>query len=151
MNLAIEEAKKAAEIGEVPIGAVIVYKEEVIAKAYNLRETTQNATTHAELIAIQEACKTLDSWRLEETTLYVTLEPCPMCAGAILQSRIPRVVYGARDMKAGCVDSLYHLLTDSRFNHMCEVTEGVLAEECGSLLSQFFRDLREKKKNQKRK
>lgn len=151
MNLAIEEAKKAAEIGEVPIGAVIVYKDEVIAKAYNLRETTQNATTHAELIAIQEACKTLDSWRLEETTLYVTLEPCPMCAGAILQSRIPRVVYGARDMKAGCVDSLYHLLTDSRFNHMCEVTEGVLAEECGSLLSQFFRDLREKKKNQKRK
>ena len=151
MNLAIEEAKKAAEIGEVPIGAVIVYKDEVIAKAHNLRETTQNATTHAELIAIQEACKTIGSWRLEETTLYVTLEPCPMCAGAILQSRIPRVVYGARDMKAGCVDSLYHLLTDSRFNHMCEVTEGVLAKECGSLLSQFFRDLREKKKNQKRK
>lgn len=151
MNLAIEEAKKAAEIGEVPIGAVIVYQGEVIAKAYNLRETTQNATTHAELIAIQEACKTIGSWRLEETTLYVTLEPCPMCAGAILQSRIPRVVYGARDMKAGCVDSLYRLLNDSRFNHMCEVTEGVLAEECGSLLSQFFRDLREKKKNQKRK
>ncbi|MEI4771964.1 tRNA adenosine(34) deaminase TadA [Psychrobacillus sp. FJAT-51614] len=150
MNLAIAEAKKAAEIGEVPIGAVIVYKEEVIAQAFNLRETTQNATTHAELLAIQEACKKIGSWRLEETTLYVTLEPCPMCAGAILQSRIPRVVYGARDAKAGCVDSLYHLLNDNRFNHMCEVTEGILAEECGALLTQFFRDLREKKKNQKR-
>lgn len=150
MNLAIAEAKKAAEIGEVPIGAVIVYKEEVIAQAFNLRETTQNATTHAELLAIQEACKKIGSWRLEETTLYVTLEPCPMCAGAILQSRIPRVVYGARDAKAGCVDSLYHLLKDSRFNHMCEVTEGVLAEECGAMLTHFFRNLREQKKNQKR-
>lgn len=150
MNLAIAEAKKAAEIGEVPIGAVIVYKEEVIAQAFNLRETTQNATTHAELLAIQEACKKIGSWRLEETTIYVTLEPCPMCAGAILQSRIPRVVYGARDAKAGCVDSLYHLLKDNRFNHMCEVTEGVLAEECGAMLTHFFRNLREQKKNQKR-
>lgn len=150
MELAIEEAKKAAAIGEVPIGAVIVYKDEVIAKSYNLRETTQNATTHAELLAIQEACRKIGSWRLEETTLYVTLEPCPMCAGAILQSRIPRVVYGARDAKAGCVDSLYHLLNDNRFNHMCEVTEGVLAETCGNLLTQFFRDLRAQKKNQKR-
>lgn len=150
MNLAIAEAKKAAEIGEVPIGAVIVYKEEVIAQAFNLRETTQNATTHAELLAIQDACKKIGSWRLEETTLYVTLEPCPMCAGAILQSRIPRVVYGARDAKAGCVDSLYHLLKDNRFNHMCEVTEGVLAEECGAMLTHFFRNLREQKKNQKR-
>ncbi|MEK4484006.1 tRNA adenosine(34) deaminase TadA [Psychrobacillus sp. FSL H8-0484] len=150
MNLAIEEAKKAAAIGEVPIGAIIVYKDEVIAKAFNLRETTQNATTHAELLAIQEACAKIGSWRLEETTLYVTLEPCPMCAGAILQSRIPRVVYGARDAKAGCVDSLYHLLNDSRFNHICEVTEGVLSETCGSLLTHFFRDLRAQKKNQKR-
>ena len=150
MNLAIEEAKKAAAIGEVPIGAIIVHKNEVIATAYNLRETTQNATTHAELLAIQEACAKIGSWRLEETTLYVTLEPCPMCAGAILQSRIPRVVYGARDMKAGCVDSLYMLLNDTRFNHVCEVTEGVLAETCGNLLSTFFRELRLKKKNQKR-
>ena len=150
MNLAIEEAKKAAAIGEVPIGAIIVHKNEVIANAYNLRETTQNATTHAELLAIQEACAKIGSWRLEETTLYVTLEPCPMCAGAILQSRIPRVVYGARDMKAGCVDSLYSLLNDTRFNHVCEVTEGVLAETCGNLLTTFFRELRLKKKNQKR-
>lgn len=150
MNLAIEEAKKAAAIGEVPIGAIIVHKNEVIGSAYNLRETTQNATTHAELLAIQEACAKIGSWRLEETTLYVTLEPCPMCAGAILQSRIPRVVYGARDMKAGCVDSLYTLLNDTRFNHVCEVTEGVLAETCGNLLTTFFRELRLKKKNQKR-
>lgn len=150
MNLAIEEAKKAAAIGEVPIGAIVVYKDEVIARGFNLRETTQNATTHAELLAIQEACSKIGSWRLEETTLYVTLEPCPMCAGAILQSRIPRVVYGARDMKAGCVDSLYTLLNDKRFNHVCEVTEGILAETCGNLLTTFFRELREKKKNQKR-
>ncbi|MEK4520059.1 tRNA adenosine(34) deaminase TadA [Psychrobacillus sp. FSL W7-1457] len=150
MNLAIEEAKKAAAIGEVPIGAIIVHKNEVIGSAYNLRETTQNATTHAELLAIQEACAKIGSWRLEETTLYVTLEPCPMCAGAILQSRIPRVVYGARDMKAGCVASLYTLLNDTRFNHVCEVTEGVLAETCGNLLTTFFRELRLKKKNQKR-
>lgn len=149
MNLAIEEAKKAAAIGEVPIGAIIVYKNEVIARGYNLRETTQNATTHAELLAIQQACTEIGSWRLEETTLYVTLEPCPMCAGAILQSRIPRVVYGARDIKAGCVDSLYRLLKDNRFNHVCEVTEGVLAETCGNLLTTFFRSLRMKKKNQK--
>lgn len=150
MSEALLEAEKAATLGEVPIGAIITYKDEIIARAHNLRETTQNATTHAELLAIQEACEKVGSWRLENTTLYVTLEPCPMCAGAILQSRIPRVVYGARDMKAGCVDSLYRLLNDSRFNHECEVTEGVLSEECGNILTQFFKQLRERKKNQKR-
>src|SRR5690606_9892389 len=98
----------------------------------------------------QQACEVIGSWRLEETTLYVTLEPCPMCAGAILQSRVPRVVYGARDIKAGCVDSLYHLLNDARFNHECDVTEGVLAEETGALLTDFFRELRARKKEQKR-
>ena len=149
MQLALEEAKKAGNLGEVPIGAIIVHEGEVIASASNLRETTQNAVTHAELMAIQQACEKVGSWRLEETTLYVTLEPCPMCAGAILQSRIPRVVYGARDMKAGCVDSLYRLLNDSRFNHECEVTEGVLAEECGQILTDFFRALRERKKAEK--
>jgi tRNA(adenine34) deaminase len=127
-----------------------VYQDEIIARAHNLRETTQNATTHAELLVIQQACAKIGSWRLEEMTLYVTLEPCPMCAGAILQSRIPRVVYGARDMKAGCVDSLYRLLNDARFNHECEVTEGILAEDCGGILTQFFRNLREQKKNRKR-
>ncbi|WP_337983051.1 tRNA adenosine(34) deaminase TadA [Lysinibacillus sp. C5.1] len=150
MNQALVEAKKAALLGEVPIGAVLVYEGEIIARAHNLRETTQNATTHAELMVIQEACKKLGSWRLEQTTLYVTLEPCPMCAGAILQSRVPRVVYGARDIKAGCVDSLYHLLNDARFNHDCDVTEGILAEECGQILTDFFRALRERKKAEKK-
>ena len=149
MQLALEEAQKAAVLGEVPIGAVIVYKGAIIARAHNLRETTQNATTHAELMVIQEACAKIGSWRLEKTTLYVTLEPCPMCAGAILQSRVPRVVYGARDMKAGCVDSLYRLLNDARFNHECEVIEGILAEECGQILTNFFRALRERKKAEK--
>ena len=150
MQMAIEEANKAGAKGEVPIGAIIVHNGGVIARAHNLRETTQNAVTHAELMAIQQACETLGSWRLENTILYVTLEPCPMCAGAILQSRIPRVVYGARDPKAGCVDSLYRLLNDERFNHECEVKENVLADECGGLLTQFFRNLREqKKKNRK--
>lgn len=150
MHLALEEAKKAGNLGEVPIGAIIIHKGEVIASASNLRETTQNAVTHAELMAIQQACEKIGSWRLEETTLYVTLEPCPMCAGAILQSRIPRIVYGARDMKAGCVDSLYRLLNDPRFNHECEITEGVLAEECGQILTDFFRALRERKKAEKK-
>ena len=149
MQQALAEAQKAAALGEVPIGAVIVYNDEIIARAHNLRETTQNALTHAESMAIQEACKKIGSWRLEETTLYVTLEPCPMCAGAILQSRVPRVVYGARDIKAGCVDSLYRLLNDPRFNHECVVTEGVLADECGQILTDFFRALRERKKQEK--
>ncbi|MHC8514875.1 tRNA adenosine(34) deaminase TadA [Sporosarcina sp. ITBMC105] len=150
MQLAIEEAQKAEALGEVPIGAVIVKDGVVIARSHNLRENSQNAVTHAELMAIQDACATVGSWRLEETTLYVTLEPCPMCAGAILQSRIPRVVYGARDPKGGCVDSFYRLLNDPRLNHVCEVTEGVLAEQCGDMLTQFFRALRDKKKAQKK-
>jgi len=149
MQEAIEEAKKAQALGEVPIGAVIVYKDEIIGRAHNLRETSQNAVTHAELMAIQQACEAIGSWRLEETTLYVTLEPCPMCAGAILQSRVPRVVYGARDLKAGCVDSLYRLLNDARFNHECDVTEGISADECGELLTNFFRAIRERKKAEK--
>ncbi|ARD48407.1 tRNA adenosine(34) deaminase TadA [Sporosarcina sp. P33] len=150
MRLAIEEAEKAAALAEVPIGAVIVHNGEVIAAAHNLRETTQNAVTHAELSAIQIACEKIGSWRLEDTVLYVTLEPCPMCAGAILQSRIPRVVYGARDPKGGCVRTFYQLLNDPRFNHECEVTEGVLGEECGQLLTRFFRLLRDKRKAEKK-
>jgi tRNA(adenine34) deaminase len=150
MQMAVDEAMKAQALGEVPIGAIIVHDDKVIARAHNLRETTQNAVTHAELSAIQDACNVLGSWRLEETTLYVTLEPCPMCAGAILQSRIPRVVYGARDSKGGCVDSLYRLLNDPRFNHECEVTEGVLGNECGEMLTSFFKDIRERKKKAKK-
>lgn len=149
MNEALIEAQKAFDLGEVPIGAVIVYQGDIIGRAHNLRETSQNATTHAELMAIQQACETIGSWRLEETTLYVTLEPCPMCAGAILQSRVPTVVYGARDIKAGCVDSLYRLLNDARFNHECDVIEGVMAEACGDILTQFFRELRARKKAEK--
>ena len=150
MRLALEEAQKAEALGEVPIGAVLVYEDQIIARAHNSRELTQNATNHAELLVIQEACKKIGSWRLEKTTLYVTLEPCPMCAGAILQSRVPRVVYGARDLKAGCVDSLYRLLNDARFNHECDVTEGILSQECGQILTNFFRALRERKKQEKK-
>lgn len=146
MKMAIEEALKAEELGEVPIGAIIVYKDEVIARGYNIRETKQTALGHAEITAIEEACKVIDSWRLEETTLYVTLEPCPMCAGAIIQSRIPRVVFGARDPKAGCGGSIYNLLQEDQFNHRCDVTIGILEEECSSLLTNFFRALRLRKK-----
>ena len=146
MKMAIEEALKAEELGEVPIGAIIVYKDEVIARGYNLRETKQTALGHAEVMAIEEACKVIDSWRLEETTLYVTLEPCPMCAGAIIQSRIPRVVYGAKDPKAGCGGSIYNLLQEEQFNHRCDVEIGILEEECSNLLTNFFRALRLRKK-----
>src|SRR5699024_9613051 len=140
-------AKKAREMDEVPIGAIIVHQDELIAAGYNIRETTQSALCHAELIAIKEANEKLGSWRLEDCTLYVTLQPCPMCAGAIVQSRIERVVYGARDPKAGCAGTLMNLLNDNRFNHQTEVTKGVLETECSSLLTDFFRDLRKRKKN----
>lgn len=146
MEFAIEEAKKARSIDEVPIGAIIVLDGKIIAKASNRRETEQNATAHAEIIAIQDACRKLGTWRLENAELYVTLEPCPMCSGAIILSRIKKVVYGASDPKAGCAGTLMNLLADSRFNHQSEVVSGILAEECGELLSQFFRELRRKKK-----
>ncbi|EEM44012.1 Uncharacterized deaminase yaaJ [Bacillus thuringiensis serovar sotto str. T04001] len=146
MQLAIEEAKKAEEMQEVPIGAVIVLDGEVISVAHNLRETEQRSIAHAELLAIDEACKKLGTWRLEDATLYVTLEPCPMCAGGIVLSRVKRVVYGASDPKGGCAGTLMNLLTDERFNHQCEVVTGVLEEECGTLLTNFFRELRKKRK-----
>lgn len=151
MKLAIEEAKKAEKIGEVPIGAVIVWNDQVISTAHNLRETTQDAVTHAEILAIQQACQKLGTWRLEEAELYVTLEPCPMCSGAIILSRIKRVVYGAKDPKAGCAGTLMNLLTDERFNHQAEVVSGVLEEECGLLMTSFFRKLRERKKKERQK
>ncbi|MCE5037329.1 nucleoside deaminase [Staphylococcus haemolyticus] len=145
MKLAIEEAKKAQKLGEVPIGAIIVKNNEVIASAHNLRETAQLPTAHAEHIAIERASKVVGSWRLEECKLYVTLEPCVMCAGAIVMSRIPKVVYGATDLKGGCSGSLMNLLEESRFNHRAEVVKGVLEQECGDLLRNFFRELRLKK------
>ncbi|PTK65227.1 tRNA adenosine(34) deaminase TadA [Staphylococcus borealis] len=145
MKLAIEEAKKALNIGEVPIGAIIVKNDEVIARSHNLRETAQLPTAHAEHIAIERASNTIGSWRLEGCTLYVTLEPCVMCAGAIVMSRIPKVVYGASDPKGGCGGSLMNLLVESHFNHRAEVVSGVCEQECGDLLRNFFRELRLKK------
>lgn len=149
MKMAIEEAKKAREIQEVPIGAVIVIDDKVISRAHNLRETEQRSIAHAELLAIDQACQKLGTWRLEDATLYVTLEPCPMCAGAIMLSRVKRVVYGAKDPKGGCAGTLMNLLEEERFNHQSEVVGGVLEEECGSMLSDFFRELRRKKKEKK--
>lgn len=144
MQAAINEAIKAREIDEVPIGAVIVLNGEIIAKGYNLRETSQQTLSHAELTAIEAANKKVGSWRLEDCTLYVTLEPCPMCAGAIVQSRMKRVVYGAPDPKAGCAGTLFNLLDEPRFNHQVEVTSGVLQEECANLLIDFFKALRKR-------
>ncbi|MDE5416313.1 tRNA adenosine(34) deaminase TadA [Alkalihalobacterium chitinilyticum] len=146
MQLAIEEAKKAMNLDEVPIGAVIVKEDRVIASAFNLREKTQQANAHAEMLAIEKACEQLKSWRLLDCTLYVTLEPCPMCAGAIVQSRVKRVVYGAVDPKAGCAGTFYNLLNDERFNHQAEVTKGVLEVQCAQLLKDFFKALRQKQK-----
>jgi tRNA(adenine34) deaminase len=146
MSLAIQEANKAEAIYEVPIGAVIVKDGEVIATGHNLRETEQRSVAHAELLAIDKACEKLGTWRLTGCTLYVTLEPCPMCAGAIILSRVDRVVYGTEDPKGGCAGTLMNLLDDSRFNHQAEVTVGVLKEECSTLLTDFFRKLRQRKK-----
>ncbi len=145
MSIAIEEGKKAYSKGEVPIGAVLVIDGEVVSKAHNLREITQKTTSHAEIIAIEKANESVGFWRLENATLYVTTEPCVMCAGAILQARIKRLVYGTKDEKAGCVGSLYNLLDDNRFNHQVEIEEGVLKEECQKLLKDFFKDLRKSK------
>ncbi len=145
MNRAILLARKAEAIGEVPIGALIVGPEGIIAEAYNLRESNSDPLGHAELLVIGAAAKKLGRWRLEETTLYVTLEPCVMCAGAIVQSRISRVVFGAKDPKGGAVSSLYEILSDPRLNHRPEITSGVEAEVCGEILTNFFRRLREVK------
>ncbi|KHF37791.1 adenosine deaminase [Halalkalibacter okhensis] len=146
MKVALEEARKAEAIGEVPIGAVLVRDGELIAAAHNRRETDQQALAHAELAVIKEACRNLDSWRLLDCTLYVTLEPCPMCAGAIVQSRIKKVVFGAPDPKAGCAGTLMNLLDEPRFNHQTEVVSGCLENECSTILTVFFRALRQRKK-----
>lgn len=151
MRLAIEEAKKAEVLDEVPIGAIIVLEDDIIGAAHNLRETDQRSIAHAELLAIDEACKKIGSWRLEDATLYVTLEPCPMCAGAIVLSRVKRVVYGAADPKGGCAGTLMNLLQEQRFNHQSDVVAGVLEEECSLMLSTFFKKIRERKKANKQK
>jgi tRNA(adenine34) deaminase len=145
MREAIREARKAEELQEVPIGAVIVKNGEIIGRGHNLRETAKDPTRHAEIVAIREASERLDAWRLLDCTLYVTLEPCPMCAGAIVQARLPRVVYAAPDPKAGCAGTLMNLLQEDRFNHRAEVISGVLQDECAAMLSGFFRSLRMKR------
>lgn len=144
MRQAIEEARKAEAIGEVPIGAVIVKDGAVIGRGYNQRETGLDPTAHAEMIAIRQASEHLQAWRLLDCTLYVTLEPCPMCAGAIVQGRVPRVVFAAPDPKAGCAGTLMNLLQEDRFNHRVELIPGVLQTECSLLLTNFFRRLRGK-------
>jgi tRNA(adenine34) deaminase len=142
MRLAYREAEQALAEDEVPVGAVIVYEDRVIAAAHNQREQLRDPTAHAEMIAITQAAGALESWRLDQCQLYVTLEPCPMCAGAVVQARIPWVIYGAADPKAGAVHTLYQLLADPRLNHRCQTVSGVLANECGAILSRFFQQQR---------
>lgn len=145
MEEALVEAQKAYELDETPIGAVIVFEGEIIARACNRRNTDKNALAHAEILVIDEACKVIGDWRLEKCTLYITLEPCPMCAGAIVQSRIPRVVYGAMSPKAGCGGSILNILQMEALNHRCEVITGVGEEESSELLKAYFKKMRYKK------
>lgn len=146
MKLAIKEAQKGAKIDEVPIGAVIVRDGKVIAKAHNLTEKTQIATKHAEIIAIEKACKKLKSWRLDGAEIFVTIEPCPMCAGAIVNARIKKVYFGAYEKKSGSAESKFSVLTESGLNHKTEYEGGVLEEECASIIKDYFRNKREQKK-----
>ena len=146
MREAIKQAKKAYAIGEVPIGCVIVYQDKIIARGYNRRTIDKNTLAHAELQAIRKASKKMEDWRLEECTMYVTLEPCQMCSGAIVQSRMTRVVVGCMNPKAGCAGSILNLLQMPQFNHQVELTTGVLEEECSQMMKSFFKELREKRK-----
>jgi len=146
MKAAILQAKKAYKREETPIGCVIVYEDKIIARGYNKRNWKKNTLAHAEILAINKASKVLGDWRLEECTMYVTLEPCPMCAGAIVQARIPKVVIGSMNAKAGCAGSVINLLQTEGFNHQAEVVSGVLREECSQLMTGFFKELRLKKK-----
>lgn len=147
MREAIRQARKAYALDEVPIGCVIVYEGKIIARGYNRRNTDKNTLAHAELIAIRRASRKLGDWRLEGCTMYITLEPCQMCAGAIVQARVSRVVVGSMNPKAGCAGSVLNLLQMAQFNHQVELTTGVLEEECSKMLSGFFRELRQNKAN----
>jgi len=146
MRTAIKQAEKAGAIGEVPIGCVIVYEDKIIARGYNRRTADKNVLSHAEINAIRKACRKIGDWRLEGCTMYVTLEPCPMCAGAIVQARIPRVVIGCMNAKAGCAGSVLDMLHEEGFNHQVETETGVLGEECSQMMKDFFRELRERNK-----
>ena len=145
MREAIKQAKKAYALGEVPIGCVIVYKDKIIGRGYNRRTIDKNTIAHAEMMAIKKASKKMDDWRLEDCTMYVTLEPCQMCSGAIVQSRMKKVVIGCMNPKAGCAGSILNLLQMEEFNHQVELEIGVLGEECSAMMKQFFKELREKK------
>lgn len=145
MKMAIREAKKARAIGEVPIGCIIVYEDKIIARGYNKRVAKKSVLAHAEILAIKKACKKIGDWRLEGCTMYITLEPCPMCAGAIIQARIPRVVIGSLNPKAGCAGSVLDMMHVDGFNHQATVTTGVCDEECSKMMKEFFRELRERK------
>ena len=149
MRQAMTQARKAEKLDEVPIGCVIVYQDKVIARGYNRRNTEQNTLSHAELNAIRKASRVLGDWRLEECTMYVTLEPCQMCAGAIVQARISRVVIACMNAKAGCAGSIFNLLQVPKFNHQVDITRGVLENECSQMLSAFFKRLRVRKKQEK--
>ena len=145
MKEAIRQARKAYAIGEVPIGCVIVYKDKIIGRGYNRRMADKNTLSHAELIAIRKASRKMGDWRLEECTMYVTLEPCQMCSGAIVQSRMSRVVVGCMNPKAGCAGSILNLLQTTEFNHQAELTTGVLEEECSQMMKDFFKELRSRR------
>ena len=149
MKEAIRQAKKAAAVGDVPIGCVIVHEDKIIARAYNQRNKKKTTLAHAELLAIQKASKKLEDWRLEECTMYITLEPCQMCAGAIVQARIPKVVIGAMNPKAGCAGSILNILEMPQFNHQVKVTRGILETECSQMLKTFFEELRIRNKQEK--
>ena len=145
MKEAIRQAKKASALGDVPIGCVIVYEDKIIARGYNRRMADKNVLSHAEILAMKKACRRLGDWRLEGCTMYVTLEPCPMCAGAIVQARIPRVVIGCMNPKAGCAGSVLDMLHEEGFNHQVDTEAGVMGEECSALMKDFFKALRSKK------
>ncbi len=150
MKEAIRQAKKASALGEVPIGCTIVYEDKIIARGYNRRMVDKNVLSHAEIIAIRKACKKMEDWRLEDCTMYVTLEPCPMCAGAIVQARIPTVVIGCMNPKAGCAGSVLDMLHEDGFNHQVDTRIGVLEEECSQMMKDFFKALRLKKPKKKK-
>jgi len=149
MKEAMKQAKKAYALGEVPIGCVIVYQDKIIGRGYNRRNTDKNTLSHAEITAINKASKFIGDWRLEECTLYVTLEPCQMCSGAIVQARIPHVVIGCMNPKAGCAGSVLNVLQMPEFNHQVEITKGVLEQECSDMLTTFFKELRVRNKAEK--
>lgn len=149
MKEALRQAKKAAALGEVPIGCVIVYEDKIIGRGYNRRNTDKSTLSHAEITAIRKASRIIGDWRLEDCTLYVTLEPCQMCSGAIIQARIPRVVMGCRNPKAGCGGSVLNILQEPAFNHQAQITEGILGEECSKMLTDFFKELRIRNKKER--